>query len=147
MRPTITGLRRMRTTSKIDLLLVGFVLLFTACADEEPIDWPTYCQLEDDECPKGCAEVRSRRTWSASRPCAKDDVLFGCMPDGNSEYWSTHGYFDIGGYCDRLVADPQYYVCFQGWSTWWAMGHPEFFCLNNDCPPQTLVCDPPPDAR
>lgn len=138
----------MRTTSKIDLLLVGFVVVFTACADEEPIDWPAYCQLEDGECPKGCTTVTSQRTWSAQRPCAKDGVLFGCAPDGNSDYWLDHVHFDLGGYCDRLVTDPQYYVCFVGSSAvWWAMGHPELFCLNNDCPPQTLVCDLPPEAR
>lgn len=136
----------MPITSRIDACLVVFaVMFFGACADEvEPIDYLARCAdgFIDGTCPTGCDPVVSVNTWSPLRTCAKDGVVLSCMPNMWSEHWSTHVRSEIAIYCDRLASDPQYYVCYQGTpSIVWVLGNLELFCLNADCPEQTLVCD------
>lgn len=153
MRSTTTGRHRMRTTSKTErILAVVLVILLSACADgdsdETPRDWLAYCQIEDGQCPEGCESVISKNSWSPDRMCFKDGVLLGCVPGLDSGYWMNIVHPEVEQICGRLVADPQYYVCYEGTRvTTWLLDRLEIFCIDTPCPEQTLECEPPSEAQ
>ncbi len=141
LRRRVLSRFRRGVTAALGLLCIGES---SACVDEvRPVDYLARCGdgFIDGACPTGCEPVVSVNSWSPERSCAKDGVVLGCAPDMWSEYWSTHGYNELHRFCDRLTSDPQYYVCFQGTpSIQWVLGHLDLFCINSDCPEQTLVC-------